>query len=137
MSQKKILVVDDDQVIVKGLAYKLKGRGYDVLTANDGAQAIRLVNTENPDLLVFDINFPANMNVSWDGFSILQWLERLNKEWHRPVIIITGEQEKDYESRAKAAGAIAFFRKPVDHDQLLAVIARELGEPSPHPKPAS
>lgn len=137
MSRKKILVVDDDQVIVKGLAYKLKARGYEVLTASDGSSAIQIVRAENPDLLVFDINFPVEISSSWDGFQILAWLERLNEDWHKPVIIITGEEDKDYEDKARKAGAVAFFRKPVDHDQLLAVISRELGEEPSQTKPAS
>jgi two-component system chemotaxis response regulator CheY len=137
MSAKKILVVDDNAVIVKGLAFKLKSAGYEVLEAGDGSAALRIVRESNPDLLILDINFPADVGGSWDGFAVLNWLERLNQDWKKPVIIITGEEGKDYETRAKAAGAVAFFRKPVDNEELLKVVARELSAKEPTVKPAA
>jgi CheY-like chemotaxis protein len=140
MNRKKILVVDDNLVIVKGLSLKLESQGYTVFTAGDGSTAIQLVRSENPDLLILDINFPADVDhgggLSWDGFGILQWLERINKDWRKPVIIITGEEGEDSEARARAAGAVALLRKPLNLDELLAIIRRELGEPPP-PAPAS
>jgi len=135
MSSKKILVVDDNLIIVKTLRLKLEAVGYMVLTAMDASAAIKAVRDENPDLLIMDINFPADVSsggqVAWDGFGILQWLDRINKEWRKPVIVITGEQSASAETRAKAVGAAAFFRKPLNHDELLAVIRRELGEAGP------
>lgn len=141
MNGKKILVVDDNPVIVKGLSLKLQAQGYTVFTASDGSAAIRLVRSEDPDLLILDINFPADVDhgggISWDGFGILQWLERMNEDWRKPVIIITGEEGEDSEARARAAGAVALLRKPLDLNELLAVIRREIGEATPpSPPPA-
>jgi CheY-like chemotaxis protein len=141
MSDKKILVVDDNEVIVKTLSLKLQGAGYKVLSAADPSTAIKVVRSENPDLLILDINFPADVaaggSVAWDGFVILQWLARLNEDWRKPVIIITGEQSPDYEAHAKAAGAVAFFRKPVDNQELLKVVRQVLGEDKPASAPPS
>lgn len=136
MSRKKILVLDDDQVIVRGLQLKLEANGYEVLTAHDGATAIRLVRETAPDLLIFDVHFPVETNMHWDGFTVMEWLERLHQDWQKPLIIITGEEGKDYESRVKAVGAVAFFRKPVDYHELLAVIRGELEEETPAGDPA-
>jgi DNA-binding response OmpR family regulator len=137
MSGKKILLVDDDLVLVKGITSKLRARGFTVMSANDGGSAIKRVREDNPDLLILDINFPIDVNTSWDAFSILQWLQRMNEDWQKPVIIITAGETTEYEEKARAAGAVAFFRKPVDHEELVSVIRRELGdEPPPAKKSA-
>lgn len=132
MNGKKILVVDDNAIIVKTLGLKLQAAGYKVLSATDGSTAIKIVRSDDPDLLILDINFPADVAsggaVAWDGFVILQWIERLNKDWRKPVIIITGERSPDYEAHAKAAGAVAFFHKPVNHEELLKAVRQALGE---------
>jgi two-component system, OmpR family, KDP operon response regulator KdpE len=128
MSNKKILLVDDDLVLVKGMAHKLRARGFSVLSAHDGGTAIKRVREENPDLLILDINFPIDVSTTWNAFSILQWLQRLNEDWKKPVIIITAGETTEYEEKARAAGAVAFFRKPIAYDELVAVIHRELGQ---------
>ncbi|HEY9173863.1 MAG TPA: response regulator [Verrucomicrobiae bacterium] len=139
MSTKKILVVDDNPVIVKGLALKLKSAGYEVLEAEDASSAFKVVREHDPDLLILDINFPADINMTWDGFTVMQWLERLWQDTQKPkpVIIITGEESPKYEDRAKAAGAVAFFRKPVDNAELLKVVARTLDAKDSASKPAA
>ena len=78
--KKKILVVDDDAVVLRSLSIKLKANGFDVLIAKEGGEAIRTVRTERPDLILLDISFPVNVNtVSWDGFLIMEWLKRLEE----------------------------------------------------------
>ena len=135
MSDKKILLVDDDAIILATLRLKLEAAGYKILTAADASAAIKAVRDDNPDLLIMDINFPADVSsggaASWDGFGILQWLERMDKDWHKPVVIITGEQSATAEQRAKASHAAAFFRKPINHEELIKAIRRELREPEP------
>src|SRR6266436_5301053 len=75
---KKILIVDDDAIIRKTLAFKLKSAGYRVAAAVDGADAIRAIREEIPDLIVMDINFPPDVgsggSVAWDGFLLRNWL---------------------------------------------------------------
>src|SRR6266404_4631354 len=77
MSRKKILIVDDSQIILKTLSFKLKGAGYEVITAADGGTAVSLVRTQRPDLILLDITFPPDVahggGVGWDGFLIMEW----------------------------------------------------------------
>src|SRR5690348_4285050 len=123
----KILVVDDNEVIVKTLSLKLKGAGYHVATAQDGAEAMSVVRMEKPDLILLDITFPPDVfGVPWDGFRIMEWLHHLDGPKKIPVIIITGGQEVKNKERALAAGAVAFFNKPINHDDLLKVIQETL-----------
>jgi len=127
MNEKKILVVDDDVVILKALSIKLKANGFAVFTAKDGAEAIRTVRAHRPDLILLDITFPADVNtVSWDGFLIMEWLKRLEEADNVPIVVITAGNSEKYRNRAKAAGAAAFFHKPICHEELFGYIRRRL-----------
>ena len=120
---KKILVVDDDEVVLKTLSLKLHGAGYEVFTAMDGAEAVAAARKEHPDLVVLDIGFPPAVDgVPWDGFRIMDWFQRLNPKKKIPIIIITGRDDPNYKERATRSGVVAFFHKPIDHGDLLKVI---------------
>jgi len=67
--------------------------------------------------------------VEWDGFRIMEWFRRLDNSKKIPVIIITGLEDAKYRARASSSGAVAFFQKPLDHDNLLKVIRATLGKP--------
>ncbi len=130
--KKKILVVDDDAVVLRSLSIKLKANGFDVLIAKEGGEAIRTVRTERPDLILLDISFPVNVNtVSWDGFLIMEWLKRLEEADQVPIIVISSGNSEKNKLRAKEAGAAAFFHKPICHDELFAYIRRKLNVRSP------
>jgi len=125
---KKILVVDDDEVVVKTLALKLQGAGYQVFTALDGAAAVAITRKENPDLVLLDIGFPPDVDgVPWDGFRIMDWFHRLDRASKIPIIIITRSDDPKCKQRAVSSGAVAFFHKPIDHDDLLKVVRSVLG----------
>jgi CheY-like chemotaxis protein len=138
-TRRKILVVDDNPIIVKTLAFKLKANGYEVCTALDGAAAVSTVRKEKPDLILLDISFPPDVGhgggVPWDGFLIMDWLHRMDEAKNTPIIVITGGDPVQYEKRSLATGAVAFFHKPLDHDGLINVIRRTLGECSTPPTP--
>ena len=139
MNQKKILVVDDDAVILTRLAVKLKGSGYKVFTAIDGSQAVSVARRERPDLILLDITFPPDVahggGVAWDGFVIIQWLRRLEELKNIPIMVITGSDTQKYKDRALAAGAQAFFHKPIDNEELLNAIHTALGDFAPEANP--
>ena len=126
---KKILVVDDNEIVIKTITLKLQGSGYHVITAMDGSDAVALARKETPDLIILDVSFPPNVGgVPWDGFRIMEWFHRLDSAKKIPIIVITGSEESKTRERATAAGAVAFFQKPIEHDYLLKVIRATLGE---------
>jgi CheY-like chemotaxis protein len=130
----KILVVDDNEVIVKTICLKLKGAGYQVATAQDGAEAMSVVRMEKPDLILLDITFPPDVaGVPWDGFRIMEWLHRVDESRKIPIIIFTGGEDVKNKERAMASGAVAFFHKPINHDDLLKVVRATLGNNKPKP----
>jgi len=126
---KKILIVDDDAVILKTTSLKLKSRGYSVVTAMDGPGAISAVRKEKPDLILLDISLPQHVeSAPWDGLLVISWLRRLEDARHIPVIVITGGDPMQYKNRSLAAGALGFFHKPIDHTDLLTVIERSVSQ---------
>ncbi len=128
-SGKKILVIDDNEVVIKTISLKLQGAGYQVITAMDGTEAVAAARKENPDLILLDISFPPDMSgVPWDGFRIMEWFHRLESSKKIPIVVITGNEDPKAKERATNAGAVAFFQKPLEHDYLLKVIRATLGE---------
>jgi CheY-like chemotaxis protein len=130
MSAKKILVVDDNAVVVKSIQMQLSKAGFSVIAATDGSEAISAVRKEKPDLIVLDISFPPDVagggGVAWDGFLIMQWLRRLEEAKNTPIIIITGEDPAKYRPQALKLGATAFFSKPVVSAELVEVVNKAL-----------
>jgi CheY-like chemotaxis protein len=133
MDEKKtlILIVDDNEVILKTLSMKLKANDYEVLTALDGSEALSVVRKRKPDLILLDISFPPDVGsgggVPWDGFRMIEWFSRMEEAKGTPVIIITGGDAAKFKDRALAAGAVAFFHKPINNDELLATIGKIVG----------
>ena len=133
--KKKILVVDDNEIILKTVSLKLQGCGYQSITALDGAEAVAAARREIPDLILLDISFPPDAEgVSWDGFCIMDWLRRLEAAKRVPIIIITGLEDVNHQERAASCGAVAFFHKPINHDDLLKVIRTTLEGPCQRPE---
>jgi CheY-like chemotaxis protein len=127
MIRKKILVVDDNEVILKTLSFALKGNGYDVFTAVDGAGALATVRRQSPDVMLLDLGFPPEVSgVPWDGFRIVQWLQGYTEAKDIPFIVITGGSAEKYKARALQLGASDFFEKPVKHQELFVALRRIL-----------
>ncbi len=126
LPSEKVLIVDDDPVVVKAISMKLMSKGYKVCTAMDGSQAVKAVREEKPDIMVLDISFPPDVGQAWDGFRIIEWLRRFDEAKKVPIIIMSGGEIEKYKNRALAAGAVAYFQKPVDNEELLSTIRKTL-----------
>jgi two-component system alkaline phosphatase synthesis response regulator PhoP len=137
-SQKKILVIDDNEIILKTTSMKLESAGYRVFTALDGSEGVAAVRREKPDLVVLDITFPPDVSgMSWDGFRIMDWLHRVDETQKIPIIIISGVVEEKNKQRATASGAVAFFPKPVNFDEMIKVIRATLSADAARPPVAT
>ena len=123
---KRILVVDDSAFILKILSIKLKAAGYEVLTAEDGAEAVSIARIQRPDLIVLDMIFPPDVahggGIAWDGFLIMEWVRRLESGKDTPIIVISAGDPAKFKDRSLAAGAVAFFQKPLNHDELISTV---------------
>ncbi len=110
-ASRKVLVVDDDPVVRKSFDRVLTSKGYAVITAENGEDAMRKLNEEKYDLVYTDIRMP--------GMSGLEVAEQVKarKPW-TPVVIITGYGTDEAESRAKAAGVSSFVHKPLSPEMI-------------------
>lgn len=117
---RRILLVEDDVDVRNGLVLRLRASGYETSTASDGQQAIALAKRERPDMILMDLSLPAG-----DGISVMQRLRSMALDI--PIIVVSGREGIATRRQAMAEGAVAFLRKPVDNDELLATIDRCLG----------
>jgi CheY-like chemotaxis protein len=130
--RRKILIVDDDAVIRRALTLKLEAQSYAVATAVDGADALRALRDEEPDLVLLDISFPPDIShgggIPWDGFLLMRWLRGIEKVGRVPIIFITGnDADPDtYRERALACGAAGLFHKSLNPEVLISMIERVL-----------
>jgi CheY-like chemotaxis protein len=108
---RKVLVVDDDPVVRKSFDRVLSGKGYAVITAENGEEALQKLNSEQYDVVYTDIRMP--------GMSGLEVAEKVKarQPW-TPVVIITGYGNDAAEARAKAAGVANFLHKPLSPELI-------------------
>ena len=128
MKAKRILVVEDDKVTQKLIADVLKSAGYEVVTAHNGATAVKTAREQEPDLVTLDIHLAKDSpDDSWDGFSVASWLRRVNEGKPKPVIIVVSglDPAKNIENAA-SVGAYTFLPKPIEKQKLLETVAAAL-----------
>ncbi len=113
MSANKILIVDDEEIIVRLLSMSLRSDGYETVTANSGEQGLEVFKSESPDIVVTDIKMPG-----MDGLELLKKIKEIDPE--KEVIIVTGHGDIDSTITALQHGASDFINKPV-RDEALAI----------------
>src|SRR5262249_50898406 len=126
MKKTRVLVVDDEPETLKYVGANLRARGYDVVTASDGTEALKKADEDIFDLVLLDITMPRP-----DGFAVCQALRR---QTTAPIIMLSARgQEKD-KVRALDLGADDYITKPFGIDELLArtrsVLRRSQQEPT-------
>lgn len=114
---KKIMVIDDDPIIVKYLITLFSDNGYETCSASDGIQALETAKTENPDLITLDLDMPQE----W-GSRFYRKLARDKNLREIPVIVISG-----LAGQHAVKDAVAFIRKPFDPDKVLGIVKKTIG----------
>jgi len=121
MKQLTILIVDDELLTVRILSANLKASGYQVLTAYDGQEALKIMEKQPVDLVLLDILMPGP-----DGFDVCR---KIRETYNVPVIVISAQgQEKD-KLRALNSGAQDYITKPFGMAELLARTRANLSHP--------
>ncbi|WP_066893944.1 winged helix-turn-helix domain-containing protein [Clostridium nigeriense] len=121
MSSEKILVVDDEDHIVELISYNLINSGYNVLTANNGLDAVRLAKEENPDLILLDLMIPG-----LDGFDVCKAIRNDNETKEISIIMLTAKGEELDKILGLELGADDYITKPFSIRELLARIKANL-----------
>jgi two-component system KDP operon response regulator KdpE len=110
----KILIADDDPQILRALRITLSARGYEVVTASDGREALRLAADEHPDIIVLDLGMP--------GLTGIEVIEGVRGWSAVPILVVSGRSDSLDKVVALDAGADDYVTKPFAADELLARI---------------
>lgn len=112
---RKILVVDDEAVLVETIAYNLEQAGYQVITAADGASALQAAHREVLDLIILDIMLPE-----MDGLEVCRQLRRENSTATTPIMMLTAKSDEIDKVVGLEVGADDYVTKPFGRRELLA-----------------
>jgi len=112
-----ILVVEDDDDSLRALKNLLGPKGYRVLEAWDGKQAIEVVIAEKLDLILLDLQLPK-----LDGIGVIRHLRETLNLNSLPIVIMTGCDPEEFRGTAMACGCDEFLSKPIEFDRLEAVL---------------
>lgn len=111
MNKTKILVVDDDSIVLTMIQANLEARGYEVVIANNGAESVSVAQKEKPDLIILDIMMPE-----MDGFETC----RIIREFSRvPVVMLSARVGENDEEKCAGCGASDYLTKPFVLRELL------------------
>lgn len=127
---KQILIIDDEDLIIKSLSKLLTKSGYDVSTANTGMVALELIDNNDFNLIISDIRMP------WvNGIDTIKEITNTLKADNRPlpaIIFITGFADKNLETAAKDFTPAAYLHKPIDIKDFLKVVQKSLSYSNQH-----
>ena len=121
---KRVLICDDEPYIVESVSYVVRKAGFDVVTAEDGEQALEAAHREKPDLVFLDIMMPGI-----SGDEVCRRLKADPKTRDTHVVILTARGQEEDERRAMEMGADEFMTKPFSPRKLRARLLELLGDP--------
>ena len=119
----RILLVEDDEMNRDMLSRRLIRRGFDVVTAVDGQQALEIASTESPDLILLDLSLPV-----MDGWAVARKLKSDPVTKNIPIIALTAHAMAGDREKAMGAGCDEYDTKPIELKRLLGKINSFLGE---------
>jgi DNA-binding response OmpR family regulator len=121
LKKNKILIIEDDEDMLRGLNVRLRASEYETASAPDAVMAMTIAKKVEPDLVLLDLGLPGG-----DGFVVLERMKKIPSLAGTPVIVVSARDPRANEKRALDAGADAFFQKPVDNEELMKAIQRAL-----------
>ena len=119
--EKRILIADDDPVILRLIQVNLELEGYEVITANNGQEAVDLATAESPNLVILDIMMPR-----LDGYQACERLKSDTATKEIPVIFLSAKAQQGDIDKGKSYGVADYLTKPFDPSELLEVVERHL-----------
>jgi two-component system chemotaxis sensor kinase CheA len=126
----RILAADDSASMREMVRMSLGSAGFDVTSAADGEEALRLAAATPFDLVLLDVNMPVR-----DGFDVIRALRADAQYRHTPILMLTTESSPDRKREGKSAGATGWIVKPFDPAQLIATCASRVAEVSHDARP--
>lgn len=117
-----VITVDDSRTIWDMVSYTLKEAGYNILEAEDGVQALTVLEAQKADVIITDLNMP-NM----DGITLIKELRALPTYRATPILMLTTEADEAKKTAGREAGATGWIVKPFNPEKLIAVIKKVAG----------
>ena len=114
-SSSKILIVDDDLINIRVLEIPLRAKGYTVLKATSGPEALEQIDVSEPDLILLDIQMPQ-----MDGFEVCRRIRENEATEFVPIVMVTALKETEDRIKSIEVGADDFISKPVDYHEVMA-----------------
>ena len=114
MTNKKILIVDDEQDIVETLKFVFEAEGLNCITAYDGEEALNKAKTENPDLIILDVMLPKI-----NGYKVCRLLKFDTKYKNIPILMVTARSQDEDKLIGEETGADEYITKPFDIDEVI------------------
>jgi two-component system cell cycle response regulator DivK len=124
MTTKRILVVDDNASNLKLFTYLLASPAHDVRTATDASEALDVLASFQPDLILMDIQLP-----DIDGLELTRRLRQSPLTRATTIVAVTAYAMKGDEERARAAGVDGYISKPIEKEAFRRMVAEYLGQP--------
>jgi two-component system, OmpR family, alkaline phosphatase synthesis response regulator PhoP len=119
---KRILIVDDDELVLIALRELLKAENYEVHTFSRGSEALKKIDQEDFDLLMLDIVMPE-----MDGFELCRLVRKNERYKDKPILFLTAKNQEEDKMHGLEVGASRFLSKPISPQKLLALIAESIG----------
>ncbi len=119
---KRILVVDDDEMVLMALDELLKPEGYEVRTFSRGREALQSLDQEEYDLLMLDVIMPE-----MDGIELCKQIREREECREKPIVFLTAKSREEDKIQCLEAGANLSLSKPISPDKLLKIISDTLG----------
>ena len=121
----RILVADDEKLLVKGIKFNLENEGYQVDVGSDGVEAVEKARNQQYDLIILDLMMPR-----LDGWETAIQLRKSPETAHIKVVLITARAQEEDILRGRNVGADAYLTKPFDPGEMIRVV-RELAGAAP------
>lgn len=120
---KRIMVVDDDEMVLMALDELLKPEGYEVQTVSSGTEALQKLDQGGYDLLMLDVIMPE-----MDGYELCKRIRQKEKYKETPVVFLTAKSRDEDRAKGLEAGANLYLSKPISPDKLLGIVSDALGQ---------
>lgn len=121
MGKKKILVVDDEALLLEMMKVRLEANDYEVVTVSDSCQAVDKACQEGPDLIILDVAMPG-----MDGFEVLERLKKTQDTVATPVIMLSARADEASKIKASQLFDESYLIKPIEPSDLIAKIEEVL-----------
>lgn len=119
---KRILIVDDDEMVLIAVNELLRSEGYEVHTVSRGIDALARLDQDEYDLLILDIIMPE-----MDGFELCKKIREKENCKETPIIFLTAKSRDEDRVQGIEAGANLFLSKPISPDKLLGIVSDTIG----------